>query len=125
MTLEEYKEHTALIEKAYRLFNARKMHEILRLMIENVVWPNGMDGGYVYGHAGVREYWSRQWQMINPNVQPVSFDMGENDSLIVLVHQVVKDLNGNILIDQMIQHVYSFSGGLIQKMDIVELKKTA
>lgn len=119
------KERIKLIEKAYTLFNARKLHEILPLMKENVIWSNGMDGGYVYVHAGVKEYWLRQWQIINPNVQPVSFDVGENDSLIVLVHQVVKDLSGDILVDQMIQHVYDFSCGLIQKMDIVELNKTA
>jgi hypothetical protein len=48
-----------LLKKAYAYFNARNIDAILALMKVDVVWANGMDGGYVYGHDGVREYWTR------------------------------------------------------------------
>ena len=34
------------------------------------------------------------------------------------VHQVVRDLSGKILLDRMVQHVYSVKEGLIQSMTI-------
>ena len=37
---------------------------------------------------------------------------------MVDVHQVVRDLTGRILADQMVQHVYTIKEGLIQRMDI-------
>jgi hypothetical protein len=29
-----------------------------------------MDGGYVHGREAVREYWTRQWTMVSPHVEP-------------------------------------------------------
>jgi hypothetical protein len=40
--------------------------------------------------------------------------------MVVAVHQVVRDLEGNLMVDQMVQHVYTFADGLIQRMDIQE-----
>jgi hypothetical protein len=34
------------------------------------------------------------------------------------VHQVVKDMEGNVLVDQMVVHVYRIDEGLIGRMDI-------
>jgi hypothetical protein len=56
--------------------------------------------------------------MINPHVEPVGFETDENGNIIVNVHQVVHDLNGNFLVDQMVHHVYSIEDGLIKKMEI-------
>ena len=60
----------------------------------DVEWPNGMEGGTVHGHEGVREYWTRQWGMINPHVDPVSFELDSSGDVVVGVHQVVRDLSG-------------------------------
>jgi hypothetical protein len=87
-------------------------------MKPNFVWANGMDGGYVYGHNSVREYWTRQWKMIDPYVDPVGFETDGNVNVVVNVHQVVHDLNGNLLIDQMARHVYTIYEGLIERMEI-------
>ena len=43
-------------------------------MQPNVEWPNGMEGDTVYGRDGVRDYWMRQWSMINPHVDPVKIE---------------------------------------------------
>jgi hypothetical protein len=31
-----------------------------------------MEGGVVHGHRGVREYWTRQWGLIDPTVEPLT-----------------------------------------------------
>jgi hypothetical protein len=40
----------------------------------------------------------------------------------VKVHQLVKNLNGEILSDQTLSHVFTIANGLIERMDIGESK---
>jgi hypothetical protein len=107
-----------LITLIYAAFNRREMDTVLAHMHADVDWPNGMEGGRVHGLAGVREYWTRQWSMIDPHVDPVRIEDDSSGRTVVDVHQVARDLSGNILIDQMTQHVYSIRDGLIERMDI-------
>jgi hypothetical protein len=109
-----------VLQGAYAAFNARDIDGALATMSPDVVWPNGMEGGTVHGHEGVRAYWTRQWGMINPHVDPVSFSEDESGRSIVDVHQVVRDLSGKVLLDRMVQHVYTLRDGLIRSMDIRE-----
>jgi hypothetical protein len=107
-----------LIKLIYTAFNKREMDTVLAHLHPDVDWPNGMEGGRVHGRAGVREYWTRQWGLIDPHVEPVSIEDDPSGRTIVDVHQVVRDLSGKILADQMIQHVYFIRNGLIERMDI-------
>ena len=111
---------TELLKRAYAAFNARDLDGALATMHPDVVWPNGMEGGGVHGHDGVRAYWTRQWGVINPHVDPVSFTPDESGRIAVSVHQVARDLSGNLLLDRMVEHVYTLKDGLIQSMDIRE-----
>ncbi len=56
-------------------------------------------GGYVHGREGVREYWTRQWAIVSPHVEPLSFDRGPDGSIVVEVSQSVRDLQGRPLQD--------------------------
>ncbi len=109
-----------LLTKAYEAFNLRQIDAVLALMHANVDWPNGMEGGRVHGQEEVRAYWSRQWSLIDPKVEPVHIEDKDDGNTVVDVHQVVRDLSGTILMDQMVQHVYSIRDGLIERMEIVE-----
>ena len=109
-----------LLQKAYAAFNGRDIDGALATMNPDVVWPNGMEGGTVHGHEGVRAYWTRQWGMIDPHVEPVNFREDEPGRITVDVHQVVRDLSGNVMLDRMVQHVYTLRDGLIRSMDIRE-----
>jgi hypothetical protein len=110
----------ALLKRAYEAFNARDIDAALVTMQPEVEWPNGMEGGTVHGHAGVREYWMRQWGILDPHVDPVNFHGDERGRIMVDVHQVVHDMSGKLLLDRMVQHVYSIEGGLIRNMQIRE-----
>lgn len=112
-----------LLSDAYRAFNARDLEAALATMHPDVKWPNGMEGGYVHGHDGVRAYWTRQWQQIDPYVEPQRFEIDETGRIVLDVHQVVRDLTGNLLLDQMVQHIYTIENGLIRTMEIKEPSK--
>jgi hypothetical protein len=77
-----------------------------------------MEGGHFYGRDGVRDYWTRQWAMIDPHVQPVEFAVGPDGEVFVQVQAVVRDLHGTLLTEQMIGHVFRFENGLIKRFDI-------
>jgi hypothetical protein len=102
----------------YERFNAREMDAVLAAMHEDVVWANGMEGGHVQGREGVRAYWTRQWAMLDPRVDPVGFSTGANGEAIVEVHQVVHDLSGKLLVDQMVGHIFQIEDGKIRRFDI-------
>lgn len=118
MTVEESK--VAVLSRTYEAFNARDIDSALAAMHPDVEWPNGMEGGTVHGHIGVREYWTRQWAMIDPRVEPKSFDLDKGGRVVVGVHQVVRDLAGKTLLDRMVEHVYSIEDDLIRNMEIRE-----
>ncbi|MBV8571147.1 MAG: nuclear transport factor 2 family protein [Acidobacteriaceae bacterium] len=107
-----------LLKAAYAAFNRRDINAVLGLMHPEVDWPNGMEGGRVHGHSQVREYWKRQWGILNPHVEPLTIKDEAAGGTVVEVHQVVRDLAGNLLADQMVEHVYSIREGLIERMDI-------
>ena len=107
-----------LLTRTYRAFNARDIETVLAVLHPDVDWPNGMEGGYVHGHQGVRDYWTRQWSLIDPHVEPRGFKNDAIGQIVVDVHQVVRDLAGNVVLDQMVQHVYRFQDGLVRSMEI-------
>jgi ketosteroid isomerase-like protein len=107
-----------LLTSAYDAFNARNIDAVLATMHPDVEWPNGMEGGYVHGHREVREYWTRQWRAIDPHVEPRGFAAAADGRIVVTVHQVVRDSTGEVVTDQMIQHVYRIESGLIRSMEI-------
>ena len=112
---EQYKN---IINEAYKGFNERNIDKVLLFMHSNVHWPNGWEGGYVEGHSGVREYWTRQWKEIDPSVKPVSMEENERGQIVVEVHQSAKDMEGKVLFDGMVKHIYTIDDGLIKSMEI-------
>ncbi|HYW13545.1 MAG TPA: nuclear transport factor 2 family protein [Longimicrobium sp.] len=109
-----------LLRYAYAAFNARNIDAALATMHPGVVWANGMEGGTVQGHQGVREYWTRQWTLIDPHVDPVGFAPLPDGRIAVDVHAVVKDREGKVLADHQVQHVYRIEDCLVRSMEIVE-----
>ena len=109
---------TALIERMYRDFNARRIDDVLALLHADIDWPNGWEGGRLKGKAAVRDYWMRQWAAIDPSVDPVAISDDGKGTVTVRVHQVVKDLEGHLLGDEDLDHVYEIRDGLIRSMEI-------
>jgi hypothetical protein len=50
----------------------------------------------------------------------VSVEPTDDARVVVQVHQVVRDMAGSVLMDRMVEHVYTIGDGLIQRMDIRE-----
>jgi ketosteroid isomerase-like protein len=107
-----------LLQRMYAAFNRREIETVLAAMQASVDWPNGMEGGRVLGKSAVRDYWQRQFEILDPNVEPKTFTKEADGRIAIDVHQVVHDKSGKLVVDQMVQQVYEIRDGLIQNMEI-------
>ena len=107
-----------LIRHMYERFNARDIDGVLSNLSETVAWANGMEGTHVHGREAVRNYWTYQWTAIDPHVEPKSISEAKDGSMIVSVHQVVHDLEGKLLLDETIEHVFQIKDSLVTRFDI-------
>ncbi len=114
-----------ILQTAYRDFNARNIDAVISRMHPEVEWANGMEGGHVHGKGEVRAYWTRQFTTLDPHVEPVRIDPDEHGNWVVEVHQVVHDLQGNLLLDTTVYHTYRFRDQLIARMVISQTQGEA
>ena len=118
---------TQLIKHIYERFNARDIDGVLAALADDVAWANGMEGGHVHGREAVRDYWTRQWAIVSPHVEPVAFQQTEDGAIAVEVIQRVFDLNGRPLEgqdhglkDKTVMHIFRMEGDRIIRFDIGE-----
>jgi hypothetical protein len=107
-----------VIEQAYSAFNRRDIDGALALMTQDVSWPKASEGGKVVGKEEIRAYWTRQWSEFDPHVEPLAMTEEDGGKTRVRVHQLVKSLQGNVLSDSEVLHVFSMERGLIAAMDL-------
>jgi hypothetical protein len=107
-----------IIEQAYSAFNQRDIDGALALMTEDVSWPKASEGGKIIGKEEIRAYWTRQWGEFDPNVEPLAMSEEDGGKTRVKVHQLVRNLQGNVLSDSQVFHVFTMSNGLIAAMNL-------
>jgi hypothetical protein len=110
----------AMFQRLYDAFNRRDADGVLAMMSEGVDWPNAWKGGRILGREAVRDYWTAQWAEIDPHVEPVSVIERPDGGVAVTVRQVVRSVDGELLGDSEVVHVYRLDGGLIVRMDVEE-----
>lgn len=110
--------YETLIQQAYAAFNRRDIPAVLLTLHPHVRWSNGWEGGYVHGHDEVTDYWTRQWKELDPRVEPIGFTERPQGQIDVEVHQVVKDVQGKLLFDGTVHHIYTIEDGLITAMEL-------
>ncbi len=116
------------LERLYARFNARDIDGVLTALADDVAWANGMEGGHVHGHEAVRAYWTRQWAIVSPHVEPVGFRRTADGAVLAEVLQTLRDLDGNPLEGQAlglenktVGHLFRFQGGKVVRFDIQEV----
>jgi ketosteroid isomerase-like protein len=62
-----------LLSDLYRAFNRRDLDRVLSALSPTVRWPNVLEKTELRGHAAVRAYWLKQFETIEPRVEPVEF----------------------------------------------------
>jgi hypothetical protein len=114
-----------LLKCIYDRFNARDIDSLLTALTDDVAWANGMEGGHVDGREAVRAYWTRQWNLVSPHVEPVGFHRTADGAIIAEVRQSVRDLEGKPLQgqthglkDKTVGHAFRLREGKVARFDI-------
>lgn len=108
----------SLLRSVYQAFNRREFEGVLRMMRADVDWPNALQGTRLHGRDAVREYWRRQLETLDPTVELEAFTSEPDGRIAATVHQVVRDKSGKLVVDQMVEHVYTIRDGFISSMEI-------
>jgi ketosteroid isomerase-like protein len=108
------------LQNLYDAFNKREIETIISQMRPDVKWANGLEGGFVFGRDAVREYWTNQFKMIQPELETLKFETDEKNRNVVTVHQIIRDLQGNMLADATVQQIFTIEDGLISLYEIGE-----
>ena len=118
-------EKVASLERAYRLFNDRRIDDLLAMMIDDVRWPDVAHGIVLEGKAAIRQYWEAQFAVAAPQVVPIEF-VEVDDDLVAVIDQRIFDLLGNLLVEPaVVFHRYSFTTGLISRMTVFGRREEA
>jgi hypothetical protein len=111
-------DHAARFEQMYTAFNARDADAVLAFMAADVEWPKAFKGGFAHGRNEVRAYWLEQWAEISPTVTPRSTAALPDGRVDVEVDQTVRALDGQLIDERVVHHLYTFDGQSIVRMEI-------
>ncbi len=102
----------------YEAFNERDIEAAIAGMKDDVVWANGMEGGHVHGTDAVREYWTRQFEIVLATLRIEGIGI-EGETVTVQLHTHAVDLaSGETVADEDLEHIFRFEDGLVARFDI-------
>jgi len=61
---------------------------------------------------------AKQWAATQPLVEPLQITRRGDNETAVEVHQILHDLNGTLLIDESVRHIFRIENSLVTRFDI-------
>jgi len=116
-------EHDVILA-AYKSYNERDIDALLELMCEDVNWANALTGDRIRGRAEMREVWLLQWTSLEVETEPIRI-YEEDGRTVVLVREIMREVGGQLLLDQEMEHVFTFRDGLVERMDFRHVAENA
>ncbi|MES2034013.1 MAG: nuclear transport factor 2 family protein [Pseudomonadota bacterium] len=107
----------AQLTQLYEAFNRQDIEAVLVALHPDVDWPDVLEGKRRHGRDDVRAYWLGQFKLIRSELAPLSFDDLPDGRVRVLVIQTVRGVDGQLWSEGKVEHVYSFDGDLISRME--------
>lgn len=105
-----------LLLGTYQALNAHDIATAISKMHPEVEWIGGPAGEVVCGRDRVRDYWLSQWDVLDPQDDPVRIDTDDDGQLVIAVHQVVRTHSGHMLAERFIEHACLIEDGLIRRL---------
>ena len=111
--------NTEILRQCYAAFNARSTSRALlpRCTLRCIGQTGGKEAGWRVGRASAATGNVSGQRSIRPRSLK-DFRLEPDGRITVSVHQIVRDLTGKVLADEMVEHVYQVQDGLVRQMDI-------
>ncbi|HRD47820.1 MAG TPA: nuclear transport factor 2 family protein [Caulobacter sp.] len=108
----------ALLLRLYKAFNDKDVGALVGGMHADVDWPNFLEGGRIKGREALREYWTRQFQIVSPEASPLELRELADGRVYVRLHYVIRAIDGGgVWTDEMTSNTFTFEQGLVRRMD--------
>ena len=107
----------AVMLAAYKSYNERDLDALLPLMCEDVNWANALTGDRIRGRAEMRRIWELQWTSLSVQTEPIRIYEEPDGKTVVLVREILHEAGGQLLMDQEMEHVFTWRDGLVARMD--------
>jgi ketosteroid isomerase-like protein len=114
-----------VIYAAYKSYNERDINALLPLMCEDVNWSNALTGDRIRGREEMRKVWLLQWTSLDVQTRPIRIYEEPDGRTIVVVHELLREVGGRVLLDQEMEHVFVLRDGLIAQMDFRHVARKA
>jgi ketosteroid isomerase-like protein len=102
----------------YKAFNDRDVGTLMDAMHPDVDWPNFLEGGRVRGRDALRQYWSEQFAMVQPEASPIEMLEVSGDRIVVRLHYLIKAMEGGgVWTDEITSNTFTFADDLVLSMD--------
>jgi len=110
----------AVLEEAYRAFNARDLAGIRAILHPDTVWPDTLEGGASFvGREATLGQFARIFATIVPHIELIRVLEETADTLRVESQYSVESPDGHVWTDNRATLTYHFRDGLLSGMTIV------
>ena len=107
----------AVMLAAYKSYNERDLDALLPLMCEDVNWANALTGDRIRGREEMRRIWELQWTSLSVRTEPIRIYEEPDGKTVVLVREILHEAGGQLLMDQEMEHVFTWRDGRVARMD--------
>jgi ketosteroid isomerase-like protein len=110
----------ALLEEAFKAFNARDLAAVRATLHPDVVWPDTLDSGPSFvGREATMAQFAHIFATIVPNIHLIRVLSETSDALSVEAQYSVESPDGHVWTDTRATLTYHFKDGLLVGMTIV------
>lgn len=106
-----------LLEAMYAAFNQKDLDGLLAGLHPDIDWPNFLAGGRIKGVEALRTYWAEQFEIIDPEASPISYETLPGDQIRVKLHYMIRARAGGIWTDEILFNTFTFDGDRVVRMD--------
>ena len=117
-------EHDVMVA-AYKSYNERDLEALLPLMCEDVNWANALTGDRIRGVEEMRRIWEMQWTSLNVRTEPIKIYDEPDGKTVVLVREILHEAGGRLLMDEVMEHVFTLRDGKVARMDFRHVARKA
>jgi limonene-1,2-epoxide hydrolase len=107
-----------VVTALYAALNARDVDGAIACSAPGVDWPDALAGTRVRGRDAVRAYWRAQWAAVALHLHPRLMRELPDGRVEVLVDQVVRDRDGDLLSEAVVLQVFTLEDRLVARMDV-------
>jgi ketosteroid isomerase-like protein len=114
-----------VILAAYESYNERDLDALLPLMCDDVNWANALTGDRIRGVEEMRRIWEMQWTSLNVRTEPIKIYDEPDGKTVVLVREILHEAGGRLLMDEVMEHVFTLRDGKVARMDFRHVARKA